>query len=168
LLEAAGAKEAKIIVIAIDDPDKATELVRIVRHNFPNLKILARVYDRAHAYDVLREGVDNVYREVFGTSMDVAEDALVALGHHPHEASRAVKLFRRHDEKFLRKSAEHAGDQRKLIDLARVSRAEIANVFSADRGERRQAGDTAWHDVDSGTHVAPDNTGAVQSKQKVK
>jgi monovalent cation:proton antiporter-2 (CPA2) family protein len=133
LLEAAGAKEAKLLIIAIDEPDKITDLVKIAKHNFPHLKLLVRVYDRAHAYDVLKEGIDDVYREVFGSSMQLAEDALVALGQHRSAAERTVKLFRSHDEKFLRKAAQHQGDQTKLIDLARQSRAEIANVFAADR-----------------------------------
>jgi monovalent cation:proton antiporter-2 (CPA2) family protein len=133
LLEAAGAKEAKLLIIAIDEPEKITELVKIAKHNFPHLKLLVRVYDRAHAYDVLKQGIDNVYREVFGSSMQMAEDALVALGKQRQTAERAVKLFRTHDEKFLRQAAQHQGDQTKLIDLARQSRAEIANVFAADK-----------------------------------
>ena len=152
LLEAAGAKEAKLMVIAIDDREKATELVRIAKHNFPNLKLLVRVFDRAHAYEVMREGVDEVYREVFGTSIDMARDALVALGKHPHEASRAVKLFRAHDERFLRKSAAHADDQKTLIDIARQSRAEIGRVFAADKGGETASSDTAWHDEDGAKH----------------
>jgi monovalent cation:proton antiporter-2 (CPA2) family protein len=133
LLEAAGAKEAKLLIIAIDEPEKITELVKIAKQNFPHLKLLVRVYDRAHAYDVLKEGIDDVYREVFGSSMQMAEDALVVLGQQRQTAERAVKLFRTHDEKFLRQAAQHQGDQTKLIDLARQSRAEIANVFAADK-----------------------------------
>ena len=148
LLEAAGAKEAKLLVIALDDKEKIVELVKIAKHNYPNLKILARVYDRAHAYEVLREGVDDVYREVFGSSMDLARDALISLGQHPHEAERAMRLFRKHDERMLRKSSQHAGDQTKLIDLAKQSRAEITRVFAADRGEERPKGDSAWYDED--------------------
>jgi monovalent cation:proton antiporter-2 (CPA2) family protein len=135
LLEAAGAREARLLVIAIDDPEKITELVKIAKHNFPHLKLLVRAYDRAHAYDVLREGVDDVYREVFGSSMDMAADALVALGQKRDAAERAVKLFRTHDEKFLRKAAIHQGDQATLIDLARQSRVEISNVFARDKSE---------------------------------
>jgi monovalent cation:proton antiporter-2 (CPA2) family protein len=148
LLEAAGAKEAKLLVIAIDDKEKIVDLVKIAKQNYPNLKVLARVYDRAHAYEVMREGVDDVYREVFGSSMDLARDALVTLGKHPHEAERAIKFFRKHDEKMLRKSAKHADDQNKLIDLAKQSRAEITRVFAADRGEERPKGDNAWYDED--------------------
>jgi monovalent cation:proton antiporter-2 (CPA2) family protein len=148
LLEAAGAKEAKLLVIALDDKEKIVELVKIAKHNYPNMRILARVYDRAHAYEVMREGVDDVYREVFGSSMDLARDALITLGKHPHEAERAMRLFRKHDEKMLRKSSQHAGDQTKLIDLAKQSRAEITRVFAADRGEERPKGDNAWFDED--------------------
>jgi monovalent cation:proton antiporter-2 (CPA2) family protein len=133
LLEAAGAKEAKLLIIAIDEPEKITDLVKIAKQNFPHLKLLVRVYDRAHAYDVLKEGIDNVYREVFGSSMQMAEDALVVLGQQRQTAERAVKLFRTHDENFLRQAVQHQGDQTKLIDLARQSRAEIANVFAADK-----------------------------------
>ncbi|NMD06984.1 MAG: potassium transporter, partial [Phyllobacteriaceae bacterium] len=100
------------------------------------------------AYEVLREGVDEVYREVFGSSMDMAEDALVALGQHPYEARRAMTKFRAHDEKFLRKSAAHAGDESKLVDIAKVSRAEISKVFAADRQGDTAPPDMAWHDDD--------------------
>jgi voltage-gated potassium channel Kch len=132
-LEAAGARQAKLLIIAIDEAEKITALVRIAKHNYPNLKLLVRAFDRAHAYEVLREGVDDVYREVFGSSMYLATDALVALGQSRSVAERAVQTFRTHDEKFLRKASELGGDQGKLIDLARQSRAEITNVFAADR-----------------------------------
>jgi voltage-gated potassium channel Kch len=148
LLEAAGAKEAKILIIAMDDREKISELVKIAKHNYPNLKILARVFDRAHAYEVLREGVDDVFREVFGSSMDLAKAALVSLGRHPHEAERALRIFRKFDESNLRKAAHLMDDENKLIDLAKQSRAEISRVFAADRGEDVPKGDSAWHDED--------------------
>lgn len=135
LLEAAGARQAKVLVIAIDDAEKITELVRIARQNYPSLRLLVRVFDRAHAYEVLKEGVDDIYREVFGSSMDLAQDALVALGRPGKEAERIIRTFREYDEKFLRKQAAVAGDQKQLIDLVRQSRAEISRVFAADRGD---------------------------------
>jgi monovalent cation:proton antiporter-2 (CPA2) family protein len=133
LLEAAGAKEAKILVIAIDDNDKAIELIRIAKHNYPQLQLFARAYDRAHAYQVLEEGVDKVYREVFGSSMDVAHDVLITLGKSPQSAAQIRHQFQKHDEKFLREAAKIKDDQKSLIDLARQSRAEISKVFAADR-----------------------------------
>lgn len=152
LLEAAGAREAKMLVVAIDDREKATELVKLVQQNFPHLKLLVRVFDRAHAYEVMRTGVDTVYREVFGSSMDLARDALTHLGMHPYEAHRAITRFRAHDERFLRKSAAHADDESKLIDIARQSRAEITRVFAADRGNDPTPPDQSWHDDDGVQH----------------
>ncbi len=133
LLEAAGAKQAKLMIIAIDEAEKISELVKIAKHNYPNLRLLVRAYDRAHAVEVLREGVSDVYREVFGSSMYMALDALVALGQNRKAAERTIETFRSHDEKILRKSIEFGGDQAKLIDLAKQSRAEIARVFARDK-----------------------------------
>ncbi len=133
LLEAAGAKEAKILIIAIDDPEKTVELTRIAKHNYPQLQLFVRAYDRSHAYQVLGEGVNHVYREVFGSSMDVAQDALIALGKSPQSATQIRHQFHKHDEKFLREAAKIQDDQKSLIDLARQSRAEIARVFAADQ-----------------------------------
>ena len=144
LLEAAGAHEARILIIAIDEREKINELVATVKKHFPHLRIFARVFDRSHAYEVIKLGVDDVYREVLGSSLDLAEDALAALGLHPYEAARAARLFRKHDEKMLRITAEHAGDQKTLIDIARESRANIAKVLAADRGEAPVAPDHAW------------------------
>jgi voltage-gated potassium channel Kch len=122
-------------VIAVDDREKASELAAIARQNFPQLKVLVRAFDRSHAHDLLRDGFENIYREVFGSSIDMAKDALMALGKPQAEAERIVRTFRELDDKFLRRSALVADDETQLIDLARQSRAEIARVFAADRGE---------------------------------
>jgi monovalent cation:proton antiporter-2 (CPA2) family protein len=137
LLEAAGAKEAKILIVAIDDREKVKQLIEIAKHNYPNLRIFARAYDRSHAHEILNANIDNVYREVFGSSMDLARDALVALGKTAVDADRIVQLFRTHDDKVLRAAAPMTEDEDKLIDLARQSRAEIARVFTNDRNSEK-------------------------------
>ncbi|MFN0193331.1 MAG: monovalent cation:proton antiporter-2 (CPA2) family protein [Aestuariivirga sp.] len=145
LLEAAGAREAEVLVLAIDDREKSMAIVETVQRNFPKIKIFARALDRTHAYELINAGVENIHRELFSSSVDLARDALAALGHHPFEAQRAANLFRSIDERLLRTSAPHHGDQTKLIDIARTARAEIANVLGADRGVAKEEGDPAWH-----------------------
>ena len=135
LLEAAGAKEAKVFVLAIDDRDRALEIAESVLRHFPHLRVFARAFDRVHAYQLLNLGVPNVYREVFGSSVDVGRDVLSALGARPQEAQRVASLFKAHDERLVRESAPHALDQRKLIDITRRARAEIANVLAQDAGD---------------------------------
>ncbi|MDE2445565.1 MAG: monovalent cation:proton antiporter-2 (CPA2) family protein [Alphaproteobacteria bacterium] len=135
LLEAAGAREAKILVIAIDDRDKVLELVKIAQHEFPHLKLFARAYDRVHAADLMKMGVKYVYRELFGSSMYLARDALIELGQSPTKAQSVMTKFAALDRAFLEKSVAFRGNETALVDLARESRAEIARVFEADRDE---------------------------------
>jgi voltage-gated potassium channel Kch len=130
LLEAAGAKDAKVFVLAIDDRDRALVIATSVLRHFPHLHVIARAYDRVHAYQLLNLGVHSVHREVFGTSVDVAREVLTTLGRHPFEAHRAAALFKAHDERIVRASASHQLDQTKLIDISRTARAEIANARS--------------------------------------
>jgi voltage-gated potassium channel Kch len=137
LLEAAGAKDAKAFVLAIDDRDRALAIAESVMRHFPHLRLFARAFDRVHAYQLLNLGVHHVYREVFGTSVDVGRDVLTALGLQPHEAQRVAALFKAHDERLVRESAPHALDQSKLIDITRRARAEIANVLAQDVGEAK-------------------------------
>ena len=144
LLEAAGAKDAKVFVLAIDDRDRALTIAASVLRHFPHLRVFARAFDRVHAYQLLNLGVHSVHREVFGTSVDVAREVLTTLGAHPFEAQRAAALFKAHDERVVRESAAHQLDQSKLIDISRQSRAEIANVLARDVGEAERDADRAW------------------------
>lgn len=42
LLHAAGAETAKLLVIAVDDPDKTIEIVDTTQKHFPHLQIIVR------------------------------------------------------------------------------------------------------------------------------
>ncbi len=76
LLQAAGADTSKLMIIAIDDEEKSLVIVDIVQKHFPNLKILARAKGRDHAYRLLRHGVEHIYRETLGSSLDLSVAAL--------------------------------------------------------------------------------------------
>ena len=81
LLRAAGAERARLLVIAIDDREKAINMIQSVRMQFPKLKILARAYDRTHAYELIHAGADYITRETFGSALAMGEEALKLLGH---------------------------------------------------------------------------------------
>ena len=48
LLRTAGIEKAAVLVIAIDDYETTLNIVRFARETNPNIKILARAYDRIH------------------------------------------------------------------------------------------------------------------------
>ena len=148
LLEAAGASTAKVLVVAVDEREKILEIAAVAKKHFPHLQILARAFDRVHAYHLINLGVSNVHREVFSSSVDMGEQVLVALGQHPFEAHRAAKTFKDFDEKVLRETARHTGDMEKLVDIARQSRAELSRVLAGDRTTKPVNIDQAWEDND--------------------
>jgi hypothetical protein len=48
ILHAAGAGEARAVLVCIDQPEAATRIVEVVKAEFPLVPVLARAYDRAH------------------------------------------------------------------------------------------------------------------------
>ena len=58
LLHAAGAEQAKLLILATDDPEHTTHLAAKVRHHYPHLRILARSHSLEHSYDLMHEGVE--------------------------------------------------------------------------------------------------------------
>jgi monovalent cation:proton antiporter-2 (CPA2) family protein len=144
LLEAAGARDARALVITIDNREKSLELVRLAKQQFPHLHIFARAFDRVHAYELLNLGVVHVFREVFASSVDMAEQVLVGLGSHPYEAYRAARAFKDIDEKMVRRGALHFNDMAKRIEIARTNVEEINRVLQGDRSARAPIVDQSW------------------------
>ena len=134
LLRTAGAGRAKLFVIAIDHEEQALQIVDLIHENFPNLRILARATSRQHAYELLRRGVTDVYRETFGSAVDLSVDALQALGLPQQRAVRAAQIFREHDNASVREMASiHEDDMKGYVSMARLHIANLENALAADR-----------------------------------
>ncbi len=93
LLHAAGIEKAKMLVIAIDDRESATELVRYVTENHPHVYIVVRALDRHHVYELWAAGARDIIRDTFDSSVRAGRSALEALGFHPYDAERKVRGF---------------------------------------------------------------------------
>ena len=93
LLHAAGIEEAKMLVIAIDEKESATELVRYVSEHYPHVYIVVRAIDRHHVYELWSAGARDIIRETFDSSLRAGRSALEALGVHPYDAERQVRGF---------------------------------------------------------------------------
>ena len=128
VLEAAGAREARLLVLAIDDPAVLLQTVRHVQQAYPQLAIVARARSRTDAYELAELGVPFV-RETFGSALDAAEQALVMLGEDPVRARRAARTFRRHDEALLRQTFAHRADQSKVIALSAQGRRDLEQLL---------------------------------------
>lgn len=132
LLRAAGAETAKVLVIAIDNPDKASELVEMAREAFPNLTVLARAFDRRHAYELLNKGAHVIERETFEGGLALASETLRALGWRAYRAERAARLFRLHDEKLFQELRPLWGDEERFTVASRESSPRMEDLLRAD------------------------------------
>ena len=143
LLCAAGAAEARLLILTLG-PEKNLELVETARKHFPHLTILARASDRPDAYDLFDAGVEHVYRETLDTSLRMGVDALRLLGVRGHQAHRAARTFRRHDEAYLRELAAVRHDERRYVDAARGRIRELEELILADHRDRDEKRDLGW------------------------
>ena len=132
LLRDAGADHAKVLLVAIDDTDATARLVETAHEAFPNLKIIARAWDRRHAYDLLRNGANEVERETFEGGLMAGVKTLKALGMPASRAKRAADLFRSHDLKVFNKLAPLAGEEERFVLAARDAQNTMDRLLAAD------------------------------------
>src|SRR5919197_617586 len=109
LLESAGARHAKLLLVAIDDPEAAMRMVKRVRQRFPGLQLLVRAHSRTDAYEYAELGVPAV-REMFASALDAAEQLLATLGYERAAARRVIERFREYDERQIVQQAPHRRD----------------------------------------------------------
>lgn len=132
LLRAAGADKAKLLLVAIDDKDKAVELVEAATEYFPNLTIIARAFDRRHAYELVRVGGDEVVRETFESALLFGKKALLRLGMSERRAAKSVSLFREHDLALFNKLAPVYGEEKDYAMAVRDSRETMEKLLSEE------------------------------------
>lgn len=94
LFEAAGGGQAAILVIAIDDPDPAAELLIRVKREYPHMIILARALNTADERKLIRVGADRAYRETLETALLMGEDVLELVGMSPLDAQAFAERYR--------------------------------------------------------------------------
>ncbi|MBB94595.1 MAG: potassium transporter [Rhodobacteraceae bacterium] len=106
LLRAAGLGKAKILVAAMDDREKVTQLVAYARKERPDLHIIARAYDRNQVYELYRAGANDIVREMFDSSLRAGRYVLENAGLTEFEAAAAEQTFYAHDRRTVRELAE--------------------------------------------------------------
>ena len=138
LLQAAGAAEAKLLVIAVDEPDKTLAIIETAQHHFPHLKILARAIDRRHAYQIMRYKIDGIRRETFDSALHIGVHSLKLLGVNEDDAERAGELFSEHDHQSLQVLAEIWGDDRSYGVAVKQRLEDLKQVLLNDQRQRQK------------------------------
>jgi len=132
MLRAAGIEQAKILVIAVDNPEVSLKIAETVKEEWPHVEIFARAYDRLHAYKLLDMGVCNIERETFLSSLEMAGKVLQGLGLTYSAARQAMETFRSHDESMLKASYSFHDNMDELQSRAKQAATELENLFNQD------------------------------------
>ncbi len=93
LLETAGIEHARLLVIALDDRERAVQMVKHVKHVYPQVWVLARAFDRGHGYQLRDAGADDVISETYHSALELGGHALTAMGVHPMRAKQMTWAF---------------------------------------------------------------------------
>jgi monovalent cation:proton antiporter-2 (CPA2) family protein len=143
LLRAAGADKAKLLVVAVGEEETSLLIIETAQKHFPNLKILARAFGRDHAYRLVEQGVENIFRETLGSALDLSVAALRALGFRAYEAQRTARFFRDYDEQSVRALAPYAKNEKELISQTRERIQTLDQLMETERSLVRQP-DSGW------------------------
>ncbi|WP_434025689.1 monovalent cation:proton antiporter-2 (CPA2) family protein [[Pseudomonas] boreopolis] len=101
VLHASGAATAQAIAVCTDRRDVTDRIVELVKHEFPQARLLVRSYDREHSLHLIHAGVDYQVRETFESAVEFGQAALVELGVDEDEAANIATEIRKRDaERF--------------------------------------------------------------------
>ncbi|MEX1055540.1 MAG: cation:proton antiporter, partial [Rhodothermales bacterium] len=108
ILEAAGAHTAKVLLVAINDPQATMRIVSLARYENPTLQIIARTRFIADMERLQGVGADIVVPEEMETSVRLFSHVLNAYMISPEELTRQVNLVRADDYGVIRGSIQEA------------------------------------------------------------
>ncbi len=132
VLYAAGARDAKVFVVAVDDIEQAVKTVELVKERFAHLTVVARARDRQHAYRLMEVGADEVIRETFHSGIEAGRVTLERIGMEAKDARYISETFRDHDERRLRQQFGDHTDEAAMQQSTRQWAKELEEIFAED------------------------------------
>ncbi len=145
LLEAAGARKARLLVNAIDDVEASLALVDRVRANFPSLDIVSRARNVSHYFELRIRGVQVVERETFEAALKTGRATLEKLGFDRFRVKELADTFRRHNIASVDATLPFYQDEASGLSFAKQGRVELEKQFARDRERfEREHGAGTW------------------------
>lgn len=151
LLHTAGIEEARLLVIAIDQPERALDLVRHVKMTYPQVKVLARAFDRGQSYELEKAGADYVISETFHSALEMGKKALIDMGMHPFQAHQQGHIFLETEAKHKTnlyhawlKSREDEGHISHVRELFMNLETALKEEMDKDRSDAHAKGERGW------------------------
>ncbi|SHF30636.1 glutathione-regulated potassium-efflux system protein KefB [Microbulbifer donghaiensis] len=146
LLHAAGAENARLVILTLSDQAASLEIVAQLRKHFPHVTILARARNRMHQYALMEAGVKYIFRETVDSALSIGECALQLLGLSPLQARRAARKFKQHDQRMLESLFPYWRDESQHIAQTKIYREQLLQALREDRRDKDLHLDHHWED----------------------
>lgn len=146
LLHAAGAHNAKLVILTLSDQAASLEIVAQIRKHFPHLAILARARNRMHQYALMEAGVQYIFRETVDSALSIGECALQLLGLSKYQARRAARRFKQHDQRMLESLFPYWRDESQHIAQTKIYREQLLQALREDRRDKDLHLDHYWEE----------------------
>ena len=148
LLESAGAREARVVIIALENIEKTEELVELIRKHFPNLKIFARATDRPHLYELLNAKVDYAIHQHSGSAIELGASVLSELGWRANRANRVARWFLQYDQEVSVSMAGIHKDEAVYLSRVRERIDELEEQFERDARMPLRVVENSWDNTE--------------------
>ena len=155
LLHAAGAADASLLIVAVDDSAKALEIVDIAQKHFPHLKIIARSKSQNDCYNLLDRKIDGVFREYTDSALRMAAEALYITGHRKYQVQRSLKKFRKHDEIFLKELFHIRHEEKAYFENSKQHLHDLEKMIHDDLVNEAKDKDLGWDAASIKEEFAP-------------
>jgi monovalent cation:proton antiporter-2 (CPA2) family protein len=154
LLHAAKTKDAKFLVVCVDDVDASLRIAELVRKTYPHVTVLARARNRTHAMQLRELGVENPMRETFWSSLEMTKDLLGRFGDSAEQIEKTIATFVQHDLDLLARQQAIFRDEDKLVAVSKEARAQLDDILRADAEAEGQSDNQAPEDQESANTAA--------------
>ena len=132
MLEKAGIADARILLVAIDEPEQTLNIIKLVKQHYPKVNIVARARNRNHAEDIGKLGLDDFVREMFDGGLVACEHVLKSIGYSNGQAKKMTVIFAEHDAKMLEDAIKSDMNMETRLSSIKQGREELQQLFVKD------------------------------------
>lgn len=146
LLRTAGAEQARVLVLAVDDMEQSLTIAELVHEHFPQVVVVARARNVRHYYGLRDRGVTLIERETLDSAVMSGRSVLELMGWEKHHARNLALRFRNHTVRQLEEALPDHDDEDALIARAKQAREQLETLFAQERQQIYQRAGRVWDD----------------------
>jgi glutathione-regulated potassium-efflux system ancillary protein KefC/glutathione-regulated potassium-efflux system protein KefB len=124
--------DAQLLALCIDDVEASIEAVKLIKRQYPRLKIFATARNRFHEMRLRELQVDYVIRETLYSALEFTRQILHDTGMSEDETAALVETFRQQDQKLLEQQVALGNDMHSLMQSTMDAAEELKALLQQE------------------------------------